>query len=61
MKGINTLEHEIDQIRLQIYEETKNMTHSQLTDYYQKSGENSAKKYGFKIIPSAKKTAGNEK
>jgi hypothetical protein len=31
---------------------TKNMTPSQLTEYYMKSGEASAKKYGFKITAS---------
>jgi hypothetical protein len=54
METVNTIEQEVDQIRLQLYEKTKNMTPSQLTEYYQKSGEVSAKKYGFKIIASAK-------
>ena len=52
MKTTNNIEQEIDQIRLQIYEKTKNMTPEQLTAYYQKSGEQSAKKYGFKIVPT---------
>jgi hypothetical protein len=30
------------------------MTPSELTDYYRKSGEAAAKKYGFKIVASAK-------
>jgi hypothetical protein len=54
MKMANTIEHEVDQIRLLIYEKTKGMTPSQLTEYYKKSGEASAKKYGFKIIADAK-------
>ena len=54
MKKPNTIEDEIDAIRLQIYEETKHMTPSQLTEYYRKSGEATAKKYGFKIVASAK-------
>ena len=53
MKTINAIEQEVNRIRLGIYENTKNMTASQLTDYYQKSGEASAKKYGFKIVKSA--------
>jgi len=53
MKTTNVIEQEIDQIRIQIYEKTKDMTPVQLTAYYQKSGEASAKKYGFEIITSA--------
>ena len=54
MKTTNNIEHEVNQIRLRIYEKTKDMTPSQLTEYYRKSGEASAKKYGFKIVASAK-------
>ena len=54
MKTINSAEHEINQIRLQIYEKTKDMTPSELTEYYRNSGEASAKKYGFKIVTSTK-------
>ena len=62
MKTTNKIEQEIDQIRLQIYEKTKKMTTEQLTEYYQKSGEESARKYGFKIVPSAnRKTALSKK
>jgi hypothetical protein len=53
MKTINTIEQEVNQIRLEIFEKTKDMTPAQLTAYYQKRGEDSAKKYGFKIIASA--------
>jgi hypothetical protein len=53
MKTINNIEQEVDQIRLRIYEKTKDMTPAQLTAYYRKSGEASAKKYGFKIVASA--------
>jgi hypothetical protein len=49
---ISPIEQEINEIRLRIYEETKDMTPAQRTEYYNKSGEASAKKYGFKIIPS---------
>ena len=53
MKTPNTIEQEVDQIRLRIYEKTKDMTPAQLTEYYRKSGEATAKKYGFKIIANA--------
>jgi len=53
MKTPDTIEQEVNQIRLQIYERTKYMTPAQLTDYYKKSGEASSRKYGFKIISSA--------
>ena len=54
MKTISNVEKEVNEIRLQIHEKTKNMTPEQLTEYYRKSGEASAKKYGFKIVDSAK-------
>ena len=54
MKTAKTIEQEVNQIRLRIYEKTKDMTPAQLTEYYRKSGERSARKYGFKIFPSAK-------
>jgi len=53
-KTPDTIEQEVNEIRLRIYEKTKDMTPEQLTEYYRKSGEASAKKYGFKIIASAK-------
>ena len=54
MKAPNTIEQEINQIRLMIYEKTKDMTPDQLTDYYKQSTETTIKKYGFKVIASAK-------
>jgi len=57
MKLVSRIEKEIDQIRLAIYEKTKDMTPSQLTEYYRKSGEATAEKYGFKIIANAKEQA----
>ena len=54
MKAANTIEHEVNQIRLAIYEKTKDMTPAQLTEYYKKSTEATIKKYGFKIIENAK-------
>jgi hypothetical protein len=54
MKTPDTIEHEVNQIRLAIYEKTKDMTPAQLTEYYKKSTESTIKKYGFKVIASAK-------
>ncbi|MDR1319847.1 MAG: hypothetical protein LBK56_00225 [Gracilibacteraceae bacterium] len=54
MKNSNVIEQEINQIRLNIYEKTKDMTPQQLTEYYRKSGEASAQKYGFKLLESAR-------
>jgi len=53
MKKFNTIEQEINQIRLRIYEETKDMTPEQLTEYYRKSTDATIKQYGFKVIPNA--------
>ena len=50
MKTINPIEQEVNQIRLAIYEKIKDMTPAQVTEYYRKSGEATAKKYGFKIL-----------
>ena len=53
MKTISSkIEREVNQIRLQIYEKTKNMNPSQLTEYYKQSTEATIKKYGFKIATS---------
>jgi len=60
MRTISPIEQEVNQIRLQIYEKTKDMTPAELTEYYRRSGEASAKKYGFKIVDSANKQTRNE-
>ena len=57
MNTMSNVEQEVNQIRLKIHEKTKDMTPSQLTEYYQKSGEASAKKYGFTIVANAKEKA----
>ena len=54
MKKTKTIEDEIDEIRLKIYEETKDMTPEQLTEYYRKNTADIIKEYGFKVVPSAK-------
>ena len=54
MKTPNTIERDINKIRLAIYEETKDMTPAQRAERVNKIGEAAAKKYGFKIVASAK-------
>ena len=48
----NTIEQEINKIRLQIYEETKDMTIQERVERVNRIGENAAKKYGFKRVVS---------
>ena len=55
MKTISPIEHEVNQIRLAIHEKIKGMTPAQVTEYYRKSGEATAKKYGFRIIKAKAK------
>jgi len=54
MKTSNTIEEEINQVRLKMYEETKNMTPQECVDRINRIGEAAAKKYGFKRVASAK-------
>ena len=54
MKTPNTIEQDINKIRLAIYEETKDMTPAQRVERVNKIGEAAAIKYGFKIVASAK-------
>ena len=56
MKKPNTIEDEIDRIRLEIYEETKDMTSAELTAYYRQGTEATMKKFGlkFKVAENAR-------
>ena len=54
MRTISDVEHEIDRIRLEIYEETKDLTREQRIERTNKIAESAAKKFGFKIIANAK-------
>ena len=54
MKAISKIEQEVNQIRLGIYEKTKDMTPAQLTEYYRQNTEATIQKYGFEVIASAK-------
>jgi len=53
MKTPNTIEQEINRIRLKIYEETKNMTPAQRAKRINDIAERAAKKYHFRIVASA--------
>ena len=53
MKTANTIEKEVNQIRLRIYEK-KGMTPEQLTEYYKQNTEATIKKYGFRVVVNAK-------
>jgi hypothetical protein len=54
MKTISKIEQEINQIRLAIYEETKDMTPAQRAERVNQIGEAAVKKYGFKRVASAR-------
>jgi len=54
MKTIDKIEQEVNQIRLAIHEETKNLTPAQRVERVNKIGEAAAKKYGFKRVASIK-------
>jgi hypothetical protein len=50
MKNQNTIEDEIDAIRIALYEETKHMTVKELNAYIKKETAPINEKYGFKPI-----------
>jgi hypothetical protein len=52
MKTISSIEEEINQIRLNIYQETKQLTSEQYKERLKNITDTAAKKYGFKVIPS---------
>jgi len=47
---------EVHAIRLMIYDRTKDMTPAERTAYYNQRGAEAAKKHGFKIVSSARRT-----
>ncbi|MDR1872944.1 MAG: hypothetical protein LBS60_13670 [Deltaproteobacteria bacterium] len=49
----NTIEDELNKIRLEIYEETKDLSPSEYHEYWRKHGERIAKEFGITIIKSA--------
>ena len=52
VKTVSKIEKELNEIRLQIYEEIKDMTPQKRREYFRKSVEDAAKEYGFKIYGS---------
>jgi hypothetical protein len=52
MKTPNTIEQEINRVRLEIYEETKDMTAAQRAERTNQIAFTAAQKYGFKIVAS---------
>jgi len=54
MKTISKIEQEVNQIRLAIYEKTKDMTPAQRAERTNRIAEAAAQKYGFKIVASAR-------
>ena len=54
MKRPNTIEQEINEIRLRIYEKTKDMTPQERAERVNRIAEAAAKKYGFKYISRVK-------
>ena len=50
---ISKIEQEINQIRLDIYEKTKDMNSAQLSDYYKESTDEIIKKFGLKVLDKA--------
>ena len=57
MKTYKTVEREVNQIRLKIYEETKDLSPEQYTARVRKIGENAAQKYGFHHVTITKENA----
>jgi len=56
VKAISKIEQEVNQIRLGIYEKTKDMTPSQLQEYYRKSTEATIQEYGFRVVENVKES-----
>jgi predicted DNA-binding protein (UPF0251 family) len=53
MKTPNTIEDEIDAIRLKNYEETKHMTPAQHAEHVKRNTADVIKQYGMKVVASA--------
>jgi hypothetical protein len=49
MRKSDPIQDELDQIRIKIYEETKHMSSDKIHEYFRKTTEKAAKKYGFTI------------
>ena len=51
MKTRNTIERDLNRIRLKIHEETKDLTPKQYVDYFKKSAEAAMQGIGYKMVP----------
>jgi hypothetical protein len=60
MNKVNTIEQEINRIRLRIYDKTKDMTPQERAERVNRIGEAAEKKYGFKRMVRTKNN-NNEK
>jgi hemerythrin-like domain-containing protein len=49
MRKPNTIEDDLDKIRVEIYEEIKDLSREEYLEYFRKFGEEVTKKYGIKI------------
>jgi vacuolar-type H+-ATPase subunit E/Vma4 len=54
MTQISNAEREVNQIRLKLYEETKDLTSAQYKERLDRITEAAAKKYGFRVVVSAR-------
>lgn len=61
MKSIRKIEQEVNQIRLKIHEETKDLTPEQYRERLDKITEAASKKYGFKVIASVLETRSEQR
>ena len=52
MKTISKIEKEVDQTRLKIYEETKDITPDQYKEHLDRITKAVSEKYGFKVFPA---------
>ena len=59
MMMYKAVEQEVNAIRLQIYEETKNMTHEQRKERLQKIIDAAEKEFGFKRVTNARMISGS--
>jgi len=50
----NAIECDINRIRLEVYEETKDMTPEQRVEHTRKATDDTIKKYGFRIVESVR-------
>jgi hypothetical protein len=50
MKNPDTSKDELDDIRVKLYEQTKNMDLDEHTEFFSNIAKNAAKKYGFTFI-----------